>query len=70
MYKFLNLDVTSDGDIIYNSKTMPGVGEVATLWGFVLDVFARLIINKQDIVLPTTKQIFVVPTKYFFLFKE
>ena len=38
MYKLLN-----DGDIIYNSKTGPNVGKVATLWGLVPNVFIRLI---------------------------
>ena len=50
-----------------------GLGQVwgnSTLWGFVLDVFAMLIIDKQDIALPTTKHFFVVPKKHLVLFKE
>lgn len=43
------------------------VGEVATLRGLLLDVFARLIINKQNTALHATKYIFVVPknTSFF-----
>ena len=55
VYKFMNVKKTNGGDFIYNSRTALSVGEVATLWGLVLDVFARLIIDKQDIVLLGTK---------------
>ena len=70
MYKFLKVEVTCSGDIIYNSRIGPSVGEVATLQGLVPNVFARLIIEKQDISLLATKQFFVVPKEDFFLFKE
>ena len=50
MYKFLNVEVTKGGDIIYNFRTGPNVRKVTTLW-CVLDVFARLIIDKQNIAL-------------------
>ena len=33
-------------------------------------MFARLIIDKQDIARPTTKQFFVVPKNDFFLFED
>ena len=70
MYKFLNVDVTNVDDIIYNSRTGPSAGEVATLWGLVPNVFSRLIIDKQDISFLATKHTFVVPKDNFFLFKE
>ena len=70
MYKFLNVDITSSDDIIYNSTTGPSMGEVATPWGLVPRVFSRLFINKQYISLLATKHIFVVPKEDLFLSKE
>ena len=58
MHKFLNVELTSGGDIIYNFRTGPSVGEVATLWGLFPNVLARLIIDEQDIALPATKLFF------------
>ena len=70
MYKFFNVEVTSNGDIIYNSRTRPSVGEVASLQGLVPNAFARLIIDKQDMAFLTTKYFFVVPKNDLYLFKE
>ena len=47
VYKFLNVEITSDDDIIYNSKTGSSVGKITIFWGLVPNVLARLIINKQ-----------------------
>ena len=65
--QFLNVEVTSGGDIIYNSWTRPSVGEVATLWGLGHDVFSRWIIDKKKI-LPSLQpnNFFVVPKEDFF----
>ena len=42
--------------------------ELATLQGIVPNMFARMIIDKQDIALLTARQFFVVPKDNFLLF--
>ena len=69
-YKFLNVKVISGGDIVYNSRTGPSVGEVPTLQGLVPNLFAKVIINKQDIALPTTRKFFMVPKEDFFALRK
>ena len=54
MYKIFNVEVTNNGDMIKNSRTRPSLGEVVVLWGLVPNVFARLIIGKEDIALLVT----------------
>jgi hypothetical protein len=53
VYKFLNVDIASTGDVIHYSRTGPSLsikcGEVTTLGGLVLDVCDRLVIDKQDV---------------------
>lgn len=63
MYKFLNAKVTSGGDIIYNFKTGPCVGEVVALYGLVPHVFDRLINDIQDMSLLAKKQILWCPNR-------
>lgn len=71
MYKFLNVEVPNGGDIIYNSRIGPSVGEALTLQGLIPNMYAKSINNKKNIyALPTTKHIFMVPEEDFFLFKE
>lgn len=57
-----NIRITGGCNIVNYNRTGPRVGEITTLRGFVLNVMARLIINKHNITLPTTKPILVIAT--------
>lgn len=51
--KFLNLEVTSDGDIIFNSRIWRNGGVGATLRSLDPEVFAWILIDKKNIAIPT-----------------
>jgi hypothetical protein len=70
VYESLDVRVQCGCDIIDDSGTGPSVREIATVGGFVPNMTAGLVVDKQDIALPTTEIICMVSKEDLFLFKE
>lgn len=70
MYESFHVRVTCGCNILDYIGTKPSVGEITLIGELVLNVMARLIIDKEKITLLASKSIMLFATYELFLFKE